>query len=92
MSSFGIVALNDAHEVVKESDFVFLCVKPQVIESVVADINGDLKGKAVVSIVLGYDFDKYTIRCIYKTSNSYAKYSNGSKRRYVSIRTDSFFD
>ena len=34
MSSFGIVALNDAHEVVKESDFVFLCVKPQVIESI----------------------------------------------------------
>ena len=59
MSSFGIVALNDAHEVVKESDFVFLCVKPQVIESVVADIKEDLKGKAVVSIVLGYDFDKY---------------------------------
>lgn len=50
MSSFGIVALNDAHEVVKESDFVFLCVKPQVIESVVADIKEDLKGKAVVSI------------------------------------------
>ncbi len=46
MSSFGIVALNDAHEVVKESDFVFLCVKPQVIESVVADIKGDLKGKS----------------------------------------------
>lgn len=59
MNSFEIVALNDAHEVVKESDFVFLCVKPQVIESVVADIKEDLKGKAVVSIVLGYDFDKY---------------------------------
>lgn len=59
MSSFGIVALNGAHEVVKESDFVFLCVKPQVIESVVADIKDDLKGKAVVSIVLGYDYDKY---------------------------------
>ncbi len=59
MSSFGIMALNDAHEVVKESEFIFLCVKPQVIESVVADIKEDLKGKAVVSIVLGYDFDKY---------------------------------
>ena len=31
----------------------------QVIESVVSQVREDLKNKAVVSIVLGYDFDKY---------------------------------
>ena len=41
MSTFGIVGLKDAHVVVANSEFVFLCVKPQVIESVVADIKED---------------------------------------------------
>lgn len=59
MASLGVTAKTNAHEVVKESDIVFLCVKPQVIESVVADIKEDLKDKAVVSIVLGYSYDKY---------------------------------
>ena len=59
MSTFGIKAKNNAHEVVSESEIIFLCVKPQVIESVVSEVREDLKNKAVVSIVLGYDFDKY---------------------------------
>lgn len=59
MSHLDIESKKDAHSVVKESDIIFLCVKPQVIESVVADIKDDLKNKAVVSIVLGYSFEKY---------------------------------
>ena len=59
MRTFGIKAKNNAHEVVSESEIIFLCVKPQVIESVVSEVREDLKNKAVVSIVLGYDFDKY---------------------------------
>lgn len=59
METFGIKGLQDSHEVVKESDFIFLCVKPQIIESVISDLKEDLKNKAVVSIVLGYSFEKY---------------------------------
>lgn len=59
MNTFGITGKDNAHEVISESEFVFLCVKPQVIESVVSEVREDLKNKAVVSIVLGYDFDKY---------------------------------
>lgn len=55
----GIVTLEDGHAVVRNSEIVFMAVKPQVVESVVAPLKEDLKDKALVSMVLGYDFEKY---------------------------------
>ena len=46
-------------DIVLKSDMVFMGVKPQVIESVVVPLREELKNKAVLSIVLGYDFNKY---------------------------------
>lgn len=59
VKEFGIVALESAIDVVKESDIIFMAVKPQVLESVLSPLVDALKEKAIVSIVLGYDFDKY---------------------------------
>lgn len=55
----GVQPLADGHEVVKNSEIIFMAVKPQVVESVVAPLKEDLKEKALVSMVLGYDFNKY---------------------------------
>ncbi len=46
-------------EVVENSDIVFIGVKPQVVENVIAPLKDALKNKAIISIVLGYDFKKY---------------------------------
>ena len=59
--------LNDYHyaighsekEIVKNSEIIFIGVKPQVIEDVLEPLKDDLKDKAIISIVLGYDFEKY---------------------------------
>ena len=59
MTGFGLTSMDNANEVVKQSELIFIRVKPQVVETVVAGIKADLKNKPVVSIVLGYDFDKY---------------------------------
>ena len=55
----GVTVFDDAKEVISQSEMIFIAVKPQVVESVIAPIKEDLKNKAVVSMVLGYDFDKY---------------------------------
>ncbi|MCD7951185.1 MAG: pyrroline-5-carboxylate reductase [Erysipelotrichaceae bacterium] len=46
-------------EIVKQSEIVFIGVKPQVIEKVVVPLKDALKDKAIISIALGYDFQKY---------------------------------
>lgn len=46
-------------EVVEKSEIVFVGVKPQVVEDVLRPLKESLKNKAIISIVLGYDFDKY---------------------------------
>ncbi len=46
-------------EVIENSEYIFIAVKPQVVETVLHDIKDDLRDKAVVSIVLGYDYAKY---------------------------------
>lgn len=55
----GFAIAEDEKEVVKESEIVFIGVKPQVVESVLLPLKELLKDKALISIVLGYDFDKY---------------------------------
>lgn len=55
----GVTVLENGNEVVKQSDYIFMAVKPQVVEAVTAPLKEDLKGKALVSMVLRYDFNKY---------------------------------
>lgn len=59
MRGLDVACLSDEKEVCLKSEIVFLCVKPQVIEKVVSTIKDELAEKAVVSIVLGYDFARY---------------------------------
>ena len=52
----GIHACESAQEAISHADTVLIAVKPYVIESVLAGIREDLKGKALISVALGYDF------------------------------------
>ena len=52
----GIHACASATEVVESVDTVLFAVKPYVIEGVLAQLRDALKGKAVISVALGYDF------------------------------------
>lgn len=46
-------------EVVEKADIIVLAIKPNVVEDVVLKTKEHLANKAVVSIVAGYDFEKY---------------------------------
>lgn len=55
----GIHGVESANEVVGNSDFVILAVKPYQIEAVVAPILDSLTSKVVISIAAGFNFEKY---------------------------------
>lgn len=59
VESLGIEFAKNEQEVVEKSEIIFIAVKPQVIENVLLPLKEKLKGKAIISIVLGYDFKKY---------------------------------
>lgn len=59
MKSLDIEVAQDLTDLVEKSEFVFIGVKPQVVESVIGPLIDHLKNKAIISIVLGYDFEKY---------------------------------
>lgn len=50
--------LSDLVSLIKETDLIFLAVKPNVIEGLLFEIKDDLHNKTVVSLVTGYDFLK----------------------------------
>ena len=52
----GILPCANIHDAVKFADVVLIAVKPYVIEGVLAEIREDLRGKALVSVALGYDY------------------------------------
>lgn len=56
---YSIHSVVNETEVVKYADIIVLAVKPNVVESVITKIKDALANKAVVSIVAGYNFDKY---------------------------------
>ena len=58
-SAIGFNACNSSTEVVKLCDTVIMACKPYQIESVLSEIADELKGKALISIALGWDFNKY---------------------------------
>lgn len=57
--TLGFAIADNEEEVVKQSEIIFIGVKPQVVEKVLEPLKDLLKEKALISIVLGYDFDKY---------------------------------
>lgn len=59
MNMMGIETARDIAQIINQSAFVFVGVKPQVVESVLIPYKEQLKEKALISIVLGYDFEKY---------------------------------
>ena len=52
----GIAPCRSAQEAVEGADTVLITVKPYVIEGVLAELRDALKGKALISVALGYDF------------------------------------
>lgn len=59
MNMMGIETARDIAHIINQSAFVFVGVKPQVVESILIPYKEQLKEKALISIVLGYDFEKY---------------------------------
>lgn len=58
MSDYGISCAESAKEVVEKSEIILMAVKPQVIEQVIKPLKDTLINKTIISIVLGYDYDK----------------------------------
>lgn len=59
MKEHNIVFANDAKEVVEQSEIILIAVKPQVLEKIMEPLKDILKNKAIVSIALGYDYEKF---------------------------------
>lgn len=49
----------DNKEVIINSDYVLLCVKPYMVDKILEENLAYLNDKVLISIVAGYDFDKY---------------------------------
>lgn len=57
--SLGVHPCRTPQDVVQNSDFVIIAVKPYMIETVTAPILDLLQSKTVISVAAGYDFEKY---------------------------------
>lgn len=57
--TIGMYPCRTAQELLERSEIVIMAVKPYVVESVLAEHREALKGKAIVSVVAGYDFARY---------------------------------
>lgn len=57
--SMSINAMPSVQEVVKACDMIIVAVVPAAVEPVLTPVLGELKGKILVSIAAGYDFEKY---------------------------------
>ena len=57
-ATYGVVLCNDNREVVYNSQYIFLCVKPQICNEVFSQLQGvDFSGKVLVSICAGVTID-----------------------------------
>ena len=55
-AELGIHACESALEAVQAADTVLMAVKPYIIGGVLAELKNALKGKAVISVALGWDY------------------------------------
>lgn len=56
---YAINACTNEQELVKSVDLIVMAVKPNIVESVISKIVDELANKAMISIVAGYDNEKY---------------------------------
>jgi pyrroline-5-carboxylate reductase len=60
---FGVRTTLDNHQLLRESDVVVLAVKPQVIDRVLTEVGGDVRGdQLVVSVAAGVPIDALEFR------------------------------
>ena len=59
MEDMGIERAHNIKEVIDESELILIGVKPQGVETLLNSYREQLEEKAIISIVLGYDFEKY---------------------------------
>ena len=55
----GITAMRTPEEVIDASDIVIIAIKPYQIEDVIPSLAEKLRQKVVLSVVAGWDFEKY---------------------------------
>ena len=55
----GMRPCRDAREVAEAADVVIVAVKPHLIEEVLSPVRGQLADKAVVSVAVGWPFERY---------------------------------
>lgn len=55
----GLHVCRTAAEVTEEAGVVFVCVKPNQVEEVLAPIRNALRGCILISVAFGWDFDRY---------------------------------
>lgn len=56
---YGFNPCKNANELVSNVDIVVIAVKPNVVETVVEEIKGDLHDKILISVVVNYHFEDY---------------------------------
>ena len=57
---FGFVPCRSLHDATVNADVIVFACKPYQIEDVLKEIKNDLKGKAVISIALGWNYKKFS--------------------------------
>lgn len=62
-SELGVRALASNAEILEFADYVVLAVKPQVLEPVLAELQGSLTGQVIVSIAAGMSLDRIGRAC-----------------------------
>lgn len=55
----GFCPCKSLKELVEQADTILMACKPYQIEAVLEEIGTELKGKALLSVALGWDYDKY---------------------------------
>ncbi|MBB5219017.1 pyrroline-5-carboxylate reductase [Treponema rectale] len=55
----GFIPCKSLKEVVSKSDTIIMACKPYQIEEILSEIKNDLSGKALISIALGWNYEKY---------------------------------
>ena len=55
----GIIPVDNVKTLVQDSDMIFIACKPYQIESALKEALDIIKGKAVVSVAAGWDFERY---------------------------------
>lgn len=58
LKDYNCVIANDLKDLVRQSDIVLLAVKPIFVNDVLKEVKEELRGKALISIVLGYNHAK----------------------------------